>query len=179
MGFPHVSTWRALMVFDRTLGGQGHPWCHWWPYFTHLKIVIPKKFCQYLHWKGIKNGGLSYTYVEDVEGCWQETLQTWSSLMSLVTIFNPKIYSLTFLCQYINYKCVRKEGPLWWCVEDVDCSWQKTWRKELSLISWVTLFDPNEGTLKLLFQEFGIIHEGTWGCCGLLTWDLGGHSPPW
>ena len=42
-GVLHGGTWRTLRVPEQYLGGQGHPWCHGWSYFTPRNI--PWKFC--------------------------------------------------------------------------------------------------------------------------------------
>ena len=41
--FLNGGTWRTMIVPERRLEGQGHPWCHWWPFLTPRKI--PWKFC--------------------------------------------------------------------------------------------------------------------------------------
>ena len=44
----------------------------------------------------------------------------------------------------------RMGGQEWGYLEEVEGSWPETWRIESSLMSWMTLFEPNEDTLKVL-----------------------------
>ena len=43
-------------------------------------------------------------------------------------------------------------GPSWGYLENIEVSGQDTWMTGSSLMSWITLFDPREDTLKVLCQ---------------------------
>ena len=63
-GVKKRGTWRTLRVPDRTLGWQGHPWCHGWPYFTQRKI--PWKFHVYIFIRSVSRmRGQEWGYMED------------------------------------------------------------------------------------------------------------------
>ena len=43
-------------------------------------------------------------------------------------------------------------GPSWRYLEDLEGSWQETWRTGSFLMAWMTMFDPKEDTLKFWYQ---------------------------
>ena len=101
-GFLYGGTWRVLRVPDRRLKGQGHPWCHGWPCLTPMKI--PWKFRVDIFIRSVSRmGGPSWEYLEDVEGSWQETWRTGSSLTSWMYLVDPKNHILNVLCHYLYF----------------------------------------------------------------------------
>ena len=101
LGVKKWGTWRMLRVHDRRHGGQGHPWCHGWCFFTLRKI--PWKFCANIFIISLSGmGGQEVGYLEDVEGSWSETWKLGSSLTSLMIFFYPKEDTLNILCLYHN-----------------------------------------------------------------------------
>ena len=108
-GVLNWGTWRTLRVPDSILGGQGHPWCHGWPYLTQRKI--PWKFCVDNFIISVTRiGGPSWGYLDNVEGSWQDTWRTGSFSMSWMTLFCPKEDTLKVSCWYLYYKCVKNGG---------------------------------------------------------------------
>ena len=99
-GLLYSGTWRKLRIPDSRLGGQSHPWCHGWPCLTPMKI--PWKFYVDIVTRRVSRmGGPSWGYLEDVEGSWLETWRTGTSLMSWMTLVDPKDPILKVSCHYL------------------------------------------------------------------------------
>ena len=95
MGVLHGGTWRRLRVPDRRLRWQGHPWHHGWPCLTRntLKVVL-------ISLLEVGQEGWFFMGVlgEDIEGSWQDAWMTGSSMMSWITLFDPKENTLKASC---------------------------------------------------------------------------------
>ena len=102
MGVLHVGTYRPLRVPDKRLGGNGHPWCNGWPYFTPRKI--PRTICgDTFVGSRLRIRFQEGQFLEDVEGSWQGTWRTGSSLASGMTFVDPKVHVLKVLGLYLNF----------------------------------------------------------------------------
>ena len=93
-------------------------------------------------------GGQEGGYLEDIEGSWSETWRTWLFLMSWMMFPYPKEDTLKVLFWYLYWKYVRKGGSRRGDLEDIEGSWQETWRTGSSMMSWMMFFYPKEDTLK-------------------------------
>ena len=94
LGLLTGGTWMTLLVPDRRLGGQCHPWCHGWPCLIQRKITW--KFCVDIFIRSVSRiGGPLWGYLEDVEGSWQETWRIGSSMR-----FYPNNHTLKVSCWY-------------------------------------------------------------------------------
>ena len=94
-GVKKGGTWRTLRVPDWRLGGQGHPWCQGWSYFTPRKI--PWKFhvdiiIRNVSGRGCQEGG----DLEDIEGSWPEIWRTGSSMTLWMYLVDPRDHILKF-----------------------------------------------------------------------------------
>ena len=133
---------------DRRHEGLGHSWRHEWCFLTQRKI--PWKFCVHIFIGSASgSGGQEGGYLEDIEGSWSETWRTWLFLMSWMMFLYPKEDTRKVLCWYLYWKYVRKGGSKRGDLEDIEGSWQETWRTGSSLMSWMTLFDPKDHILKV------------------------------
>ena len=103
-GMLHGGTWRVLRVPGRILGVQGHPWCHWCTWYTPR--IISWKFSVDIFIGSVSSmGGALCVYLEDedVEGSWQETWRTGSSLTSWMYLVDPKDHILKVSCWYLYF----------------------------------------------------------------------------
>ena len=99
-GVLHGSAWRRLMVLERIIGWQGNLWCHGLPCLTSRKI--PWKFSVNIFIRSVSRmGDSSWGYLEDNDGSWEETWRSKSSMMSWVTMFDPKEDTLKVLFWYL------------------------------------------------------------------------------
>ena len=147
-GVKKGGTWRTVRVPDQRHGGQGHSWHHEWCFFTLRKI--PWKFCVDISIRSVSGrGGQEGGYLEDIEGSWSETWRTWLFLMSWMMFLYSKEDTQKVLCWYLYWKYVRKGGSRRGDLEDIEGSWQETWRTGSSLMSWMTFFDPKDHILKV------------------------------
>ena len=136
-------------------GSWSETWRTWlflmsWMMFPYPKEDTLKVLFLYLYWKYVRKGGGSRRgYLEDIEGSWSETWRTWLFLMSWMMFLYSKEDTQKVLCWYLYWKYVRKGGSKRGDLEDIEGSWQETWRTGSSLMSWMTLFDPKDHILKV------------------------------
>ena len=95
--FLNGGTWRMMMVPERRLQGQVHQWCYVLPCFTPRKIPVKFHVDIFIRSLSIMVGP-SWGYLEDIDGSWQKNLRTGSSLMSWMTLFDPKKDTLIVSC---------------------------------------------------------------------------------
>ena len=145
--FPNGGNCRTMMVPETIFEGQGHRWCHGLPCLTSRKI--PWKFYVDIFIRSVSRREVLLGGTWKTKGSWLDTWRTGSSVMSSMILFYPKEDALKVSCSYLYWKCVKNGGPLWGYLEDVEGSWPETWRTGSSLISWMTLFDPKEDTVKV------------------------------
>ena len=113
MGVLYVGTWRTLRVPDKWLGGQGHPWYHGWPCLTPRKM--PWNLCVDIFIRSVSRmGGPLCVSLEDVEGPWQETWRTGSSLKLWKYLVDTEDNILKVSCWYLYWKCVKNGGSFMW-----------------------------------------------------------------
>ena len=109
MGVKKGGTWRMMRIPDWSQGGQGHPWCNKWCFFTPRRISW--KLCV-----DILIGSVSRRGVKK-RGTWRTLRVPDQSLGGHRYswcyewwFFTPKEATLNILCWYLNWKCVRKGG---------------------------------------------------------------------
>ena len=144
-------TSRTLMVPDRIHEGQGHPWCHGWPFWPKgrypemFMLISLLEVCQ--EWGVLHGDTWRMLRVPDRRLGRQghSWFHGWPGL--------PLRKILWKFCVDIFIRSVsRMGGPSCGYLEDVEGSWQETWRTRSSLMSWRTMFDPKEDTLKVSCQ---------------------------
>ena len=93
-------------VPDQIYGGYGHSWCHEWCFFTPRRY--PENFVLISQLEVCQKGG----YLKDVEGSWQETWMTGSTMMFLMYWVDPMDHMLKvlwhFLYFWLKYKHLKK-----------------------------------------------------------------------
>ena len=97
---------------------------------------------------------------------------TGSSLNSWIYLIDPKDHILKVSCWWLYWKCVKNGGSFMWVLEDVEGSWQETWRTGSALMSWKYLVDPKHDILKVLcwyFDRKCVKNRESF------IWVLGGH----
>ena len=109
--------------------------CHLWPHdnFWHL---IPRQHsgfvrCVFRNTSSVILGSWPKAFVDEISHPWLHT-SFWHLIPNLCAKFQN-------LCMI---KIVKKPLSLMAFFEDVECSFQKTWRLVSSLMLWITLGDP-------------------------------------